>query len=375
MIDTPPDTIEEFLRLPLATQSDDPRVVVRRAHPDEFERVYDCVDEAFGRVRPRALFDWMYRGNPFGHARVWMVEEAATGALLKTGAFYPWPIWCGQERLVGSLSGDSATIPAWQRKGLSRVRRIVRRSHPWSGTICTFAGPNENSNAVTRKAGEGDSMLGALTGGIAVLRAGPLLARAGAPSLVATPVGALAGAVSRTWQKVGLRRGSRSTSRFEQVDRFDTAFDPVTARTMAFSGYWSPHNADFLNWRYLDHPVESYAAFALLEDDQPVAYSVLRIDGEEATLAEFAVDAAEDAVSGDRAARLLGETLEVAREAGCAYVNFFSTPAWRHWRFFRRAGLLPYRTKNFLDAAYKLDEAGSQDARNWQLTPGDRDYH
>ena len=144
---------------------------------------------------------------------------------------------------------------------------------------------------------------------------------------------------------------------------------------MAFSGYWSPHNADFLNWRYLDHPVESYAAFALLEDDQPVAYSVLRIDGEEATLAEFAVDAAEDAVSGDRAARLLGETLEVAREAGCAYVNFFSTPAWRHWRFFRRAGLLPYRTRNFLDAAYKLDEAGSQDARNWQLTPGDRDYH
>jgi len=88
-------------------------------------------------------------------------------------------------------------------------------------------------------------------------------------------------------------------------------------------------------------------------------------------LAEFAAES----LPGDRAIKLLAATLDVANQAGCVYVNFFATPVWRHWRLFRRAGLLPYRTKNYLDATYKPDEATSHDIRNWQLTPGDRDYH
>lgn len=335
MIETPPDSLEEFLSLPLGERCDDPRFDVRRARPEDSERVFDCVDQAFGTVRPRVAYDWLYRRNPFGRARVWIVEERGTGRILKTGSFYPWPIWRGEERLVGSLSGDAATVPEWQRKGLSNPRRIVRRSHPWSGKIATIAGPNEGSRIVTEKAGEGSSILGALTGGVAVLRAGPVLERAHVPSFVARPAGVLAGAVLSAWQKLALRRASDVPGRFEHVERFTPDYNAVTLATMSFHAYWCPHNVDFLNWRYLDHPLESYVGFALVEADRPVAYSVLRIGGLEATLAEFA------AAPGDRAVKLLASTLDAARDAGCASVNFFAPPGRRCWHRRKRRSIGP----------------------------------
>ena len=73
---------EEWFQTPLREESSDPRFEVRRAHPSEFERLYDLVDEAFGVKRPRAVFDWLYRGNPAGVAHCWVVEEKATGRLV-----------------------------------------------------------------------------------------------------------------------------------------------------------------------------------------------------------------------------------------------------------------------------------------------------
>ena len=130
MIATPPDTLDEFLSLPVAEKSSDPRIIVRRGRPEDFEAVYDCVDAAFGKKRPRKAFDWIYRDNPYGRARIWLCEEAATGRIVKAGGFYPWPIWKGERPLMGSLAGDAATVPDWQRQGLTAIRRVVRRSHP-----------------------------------------------------------------------------------------------------------------------------------------------------------------------------------------------------------------------------------------------------
>jgi len=66
---------EEWFQAPLAEESSDPRFQVRRAHPTEFERLYDLVDEAFAVKRPRAVFDWLYRGNPAGAGRCWKVSS------------------------------------------------------------------------------------------------------------------------------------------------------------------------------------------------------------------------------------------------------------------------------------------------------------
>ena len=370
MIPTPPDLFDEWFRLPVVVESSDPRFEVRRAKPEEFDRIYDVVDSAFGKKRPRVHFDWLYRNNPFGRARCWIVIERASGAVLKTGAGFPWPIWRGAEALKGTLSGDSCTVPEWQRKGLAAVRRAFTRKHPWYEEFCGIAGPNEGSRIVTTKAGEGDELLGALRGGVMPLRAKPLLARLGAAPILARPIGAAADAVLSSWQGLALRGGRTASGRIERIGRFTTEFDDVTERCMAWPQFWSPHNAGFLNWRYLDHPVESYVGLALVENERPTAYAVLCLERDKATLTEFAVEAAPRA----SALKLLAGAMGLAREAGCASVNFFGPPGWRHWNLFHRAGFLPYRTKNHLEAFGKRFEPEVFNIHNWQVTPGDRDF-
>ena len=67
MIATPEDPFDEWMRLPAPGKPDDDRFEVRRAAPQEYERIYDLVDLAFGRKRPRELYDWLYRENPSGN--------------------------------------------------------------------------------------------------------------------------------------------------------------------------------------------------------------------------------------------------------------------------------------------------------------------
>ena len=104
---------------------------------------------------------------------------------------------------------------------------------------------------------------------------------------------------------------------------------------------------------------------------QAEADVTVRLAGSGATLSEFAVETS----PGDDAMHLLRHALGVARNAGCAYVNFFATPRWHHWGLFRRSGFLPYRSGNYLEAGGKRFEPEVHDLDNWQLLPGDRDYH
>lgn len=370
MIPTPADPFEEWLRLPLQVESSDPRFDVRRAKPAEFERIYDVVDLAFGKKRSRAQFDWLYRDNPFGKARCWIVIERESGEILKSGAGFPWPIWRGREPLLGSLAGDAATLPHWQRKGLTAIRRSFYNAHPWCDDFCGIGGPNESSRIVSRKAGDKHLLLGALVGGLVPLRSRGLLERAGVPAVVARPAGATADALFSAWRGWASNTAEGAAGRVEEVDRFTVDFDEVTERSMAWSGFWSPHNAEFLNWRYLDHPVEAYVGLAFVEEERPTGYAVVCLEEEKATLAEFAVPSDPP----DRSLKLLSKAIAVARDAGCASLNFFGTPTWHHWPLFRRAGFIPYQTKNHLSGFGRRHEPEVLDSRNWQVTPGDRDF-
>lgn len=368
-IPIPADPYEEWLSLPVPETSSDPRFDVRRAEEHEYELVYQCVDAAFGRKRSRAVYDWLYRDNPYGRAQCWITTEIATGRVLKTGANYPWPIWKNDQPVVGTFSGDSATVPEWQRKGLSHIRRKVRRSHPWQGKRCGISGPNEQSRIVSRKDGQGDKLLGRLPGGIIPLRASA--DDSSIPKSVGDLLNGSLNMALSAWQAVALPSAGNADLRIELLPRFTPEFDALTLKCMRFPGYWSPHSWKFLNWRYLDHPAESSTALALVKDDTPRGYAVIRHTSSRAMLTEFAVGQDDPA----EAACLIRAAIELARETGSTTLAFFSTSTWRHWPLFRKAGMIPVPTNNHLEANYDQDPEFSRDAKNWQLTPGDRDYH
>ena len=153
----------------------------------------------------------------------------------------------------------------------------------------------------------------------------------------------------------------------EEVGRFDSGFDEVTERCMAWKGFWSPHDAEFLNWRYLDRPLGTHRALAVLDGDEVAGYCVVRSDGRTGLLMEFTAPE-----PGEVPLLLLRSAMEAARAAGCRRLAFDATPGWRHWPTFRAAGLEDRRPRRFLqvDTYHPL---GAGRLEDWQLLPGDDD--
>ena len=120
---------EAWLRAPLRP-SPDPRFEVRRATLADFDHIFDVVDQAFARPRPRAFYDWLYRRNPLGVGHCWLTYEKRGGRLVGTVAVWPWPMARGAVPLPGFLEGDSAVLPEWQRMGVTVARRQVSEPDP-----------------------------------------------------------------------------------------------------------------------------------------------------------------------------------------------------------------------------------------------------
>ena len=368
LIVIPEDRFEEWLSTPSPKGSEDPRFEVKAASPSDFERIFDCVNEAFGTRRPSALYDWLYRRNPYGLARIWYIEEVSTKRVIKSSSDFPWPMFLDETPRSGFFGGDSVTVPDWQRKGLSELFYQVRDNHPWYRDRIQMGAPNAASIAVGKKRGADNELLGMIPGGVAFLRSGAPSEFTSLPSSVAKVLGAVASGLSEGWRALTLPLPAET--RFEPLDQFTSDIDPLTWEATRFDRYWCPHNAQWLNWRYLNHPIEPYAAFILLDrqSDRPLGYSVLRLSGTKATLSEFAA-------SDEHAPALLRHTLAAAKSAGCSYMNTFKMPGWRHWGLLRRSGFFPYQTHNHFFGTDYQDPKRFLGLECWQLTPGDRDFH
>lgn len=361
MLPTARDRYEAWLRKPAASDSSDPRFEIRLADPSEYERVYDLVDTAFGVPRPRSLYDWAYRRNPLGAARCWVGVERGSGRIVCSAAHFPWPIARDGEAVCGTQAGDAAVDPEYQRQGITSLRRTVQESNPLHASETRIGWPNEKSIGRMRKSSRGAEIAGPLYEGVFPLDSSVRrISREWAKRLVAT-----GGRLREGWTRDG--GATRRDLTVEAVGHFDSGFDEVTRRCMAWKGFWSPHDAEFLNWRYLDRPVGTHRALAVRAGDEVAGYCVVRTDGGKGLLLEFAAPE-----RGQVPRLLLRTALEAAREAGCRHLGFFATPGWRHWPAFHAAGLAPRRPHRFLQLVGS-PALGAQTLENWQLVPGDGD--
>ena len=359
------DRFDAWLHAPAPLESMHPRFDVRRAVPAEFDRIYDLVNEAFGFKRSRQRYEWMYRRNPHGTARCWIAIDRASGRLAGSTASWPWPMARGMQCLEGTQGGDWAIAPEWRRQGISELRADVRRSHAWHGKTIGLSWPNEKSRGSGIKRGRSADIVGPVPKALLMLDTRAYLAARAWPALVSAAGGMLADTALTAWRRLVIRGGAGMA--VEAVRRFESSFDDVTQRCMIWPGFWSPHDADFLNWRYLDHPTAQYAAFALVDGRTLAGYYVVKIDGPASWLMEFVTPVSPRRLG----AALMLHLIETVRAAGCTHVKFSAAPGWPHWRLFRAAGFFPVPSEIYLwpsGAQLELRQLTS-----WQWVPGDMD--
>lgn len=365
-IDVRARTFEEWLDAPVDCTSRDPRFEIRRATPSDFERIFDLVDTVFDMRRGRAAYEWLYRANPSGLARCWLVLERCSGALVATQCRFPWPMAYGNERIEGEFGGDLATLPRLQRQGLYQLRTEISESHPAQRRIVVLSAPNVKSRGAVKKLGRQNTILGPLPFARMPLDFEKVFDSRSWPRDASRIVGAAANKVFGFWQSMSL--SSAEGIRIEELGRFDSDIDALTYRCMMTPKYWCPHEAEFLNWRYLQHPLNSYVAQAAFVGDEVRGYSVVKIDKKSATLMEFVASEEQPRL----AAALLHAAIGLARDAGCQTLAFFATPSWRFWGLFRRSGFINRSSEIYLTARCS-DRADVSQEENWQLLPGDRD--
>ena len=359
------ERFEDWRQAPVAYQAGDPRVMLRRLDEHEFAAAYDLVDAAFGRPRPRAAYEWLYRHNPRGVARCVAAFEIATGRMVSLSAEWPWPAAHHAIALPGSLSGDRATVPDWQRQGLYGNFNRYRLEHPWRGL--RIAWPNHLSRHAITRMGRSAEMIGPLKRGVVLLDAQRTLSRRGVPAALAAPLTRAAGAAQAAWQHVRLS-GGRGL-RVERLDRFDERHDALTAAAMQdWSGYWCPHDAEFLNWRYCDHPSDDYAVMAADAGDRLVGYTVVGAVQRTAVLMELVAHPDITAA----APALLAAALAHARAAGAQQLEAFAPRAWRHWPLLHRIGAFERPSTRYMQFV-EPQQLDRRDMDRWRLSPGDFD--
>lgn len=343
---TPRWDLEAWRRAPLVRPGADPRFEIRRLGAESFEAVYDLVEAAFGKRRPRALFDWLYRRNPLGPARCWALADH-DGALVSTRTAFPWPTAFGERRIEGWLGGDLATAPAWQGHAVRNdlADTVKAQWPPWD--VIAFSWPNAISLRRIARRGWGTRPLGPVPRLVLSLRRGPSLR-------------------ASFLRRLGAR--TRRAVAVHPVRRFDGDFDRATRRGMAWGGVWFPHDADFLNWRYLDHPTREYHARAVFQGDQPAGYCVVALDGPKAMLMELVTAAGDER----HRSALLEAALGLAREAGCERIVAPCTPGWRHQSYLRAVGFGDARSRTQIVVSAS-SPAWCCDLRLWQIAGGDHD--
>lgn len=358
-------TFQEWLAAPITYECPDRRLEVRRASEADFEAVYDLVDEGFGAQRPRPWYEWLYRRNPRGTARCWLITDRATGRIVSADARWPWPMARGAEEIPGALSGDLAVASEWQRRGLYAMWLDLWHRQPSSGVAVWW--PNEKSRGASKKHGGQGGRLRPVPRAVMVLGTTDVLRRRGWTSPLATAAGAPVDAAQGLWRRLVLRPDAGVA--VEEVRRFDPACGELARRWTEWPGFWCPRDAEFLDWRYLRHPTATYVALASADPGRLQGYCVLKIDAEMALLMEFV---APPSPSGIRAA-LLRRAIEIARAAGCAQLEVYAPPRWPHWGFVRAAGFLPVRSSLFFGASKSFAKGAAADLRNWRCSAGDVD--
>jgi GNAT superfamily N-acetyltransferase len=304
------------------------------------------------------FWDWKFVGNPHGPARIWVADEGGQIA----GCYILTPVMLrgGGGPIQGAQAVDAAVSPDYRGRGLfTDLARAALRDAVDAGIRLIFAFPSG----------------GALGGQVRVgFKAQLVLPKAYRPLL---------------WPP---RRRRFSELALGEVEAFDARFD-VFCEHADDREITLRRDAAYLQWRYLEHPTQTYELMTCERERELCGYCVLKTRATRALTLGYIVDLQVLPGSGSAARFLTYHALRRLRSLHAQVVVSWERPAGeaqqalRSFGFSRRYASVrrALRRTSYVDQLIAFDgedgflgERGPgeriAESPRWSLVPGDADY-
>ena len=232
---------------------------IRSYRPEDEQNVLALWKTAFGKEMPISLWNWKYQQNPFGCHMLLCVNDADEPVVMYGGVPYQAQ-WNGKRVEITQLM-DIMSHPDYRKTGLF--------IHTGNAFFDTFGG-SKHSVMLYGFPGKYHFEIGQkylayqkMASDIAYLSADPAALSENKPSV--------------------------SSGNIEQRFDIDASFDSLWKRCQVSYPFSVIRNADFLRWRFIDHPFNHYEIWGhrMKAEKDLAAYAILSFIDNKATLVDL----------------------------------------------------------------------------------------
>jgi GNAT superfamily N-acetyltransferase len=340
------------------------KISVRPARcEEERQELIDTLQANLPHLPHDRLFSWLYLGNPEGRALVWAAVDGVTDRLIGVAAAFPRRVYCDGGETRGYVLGDFCINHGHRGLGLAlALQRACLEGLSTLGSGFAVDFPSRTMLAVYKR-------LQIDANAEMVRYAKPL--RADRKIAERVPVPAVARGLSALANAALRLRDNRSERGRDWTIASDSGpwgeeFTLAAPKWSSGAGICVARTADYLNWRYREHPEQSYEMLTARQDFRLCGYLIFHMNGEDCVIDDLLAE--DDAVR----SALLTAVTAVARQRGVYTLSapWLSTHSGR--RLLEKCGFRPRESSPvvLMTLPWTKERTGSAVA-DWYLTHGD----
>ena len=229
-------------------------------------------------------FDWLYLQNPHGSARAWIAIEESSGRAIGAAAAFPRKLCMGRSIHLGHVLGDFCIDPQYRSLGLAvRLQRACLEYVYRTSAGLGYDFPSDRMMAIYRR-------MRIVPKGHMVRWSKPLRAdrrmhelfkSPGLARNLATPINKLL-----EWRDIA-SESNREWTIAEHEGDCDDEFTTLAQAVSSRYGTCIERSADYLNWRYLNHPLIRHRVLIARCGQKLMGYLIFSCTSEDAKIVDL----------------------------------------------------------------------------------------
>ncbi|MEZ4369878.1 MAG: GNAT family N-acetyltransferase [Polyangiaceae bacterium] len=252
------------------------------APPEEQQSVANLWREGMSDSRIQAVIEkrlaWFYATNPVGPAKTWFVKDTQADELIGCASVYPRRVRVGDRTVTAGVMSDFLVSKKHRIAGPAlQLQRTLAEQSADAGFEFIYGYPNNLAWPIFKRIGyeavaqsvmwvkplRTGYKLGELTDSRLEPYVGPRLREKLVPP--AARIGSLIGDRVLQANDLRLAAGKLRGVTCDIHQRADASFDALEFASSGLCDVSGARDSAYLNWRYADHPTQSYRFFRMVD--------------------------------------------------------------------------------------------------------------